>query len=69
MYFYKAHVIEVVEGGMFDMMIDVGFDTWIRRKVRLYGVDILRNESERAKTFVKEAMDSVNNEVEVSVGS
>tara|TARA_Y100001938_G_scaffold148064_1_gene230787 strand:+ start:3331 stop:3678 length:348 start_codon:yes stop_codon:yes gene_type:complete len=38
-YKYKAKLIRVIDGDTIDAMIDLGFDTWVMKRVRLYGID------------------------------
>ena len=50
-YIYRAKLVRVVDGDTFDAMIDLGFDTWIKRRIRLKGVDTwesrTRNKAEK----------------------
>ena len=39
MYEYKAKLIRVIDGDTIDAMIDLGFNTWTKKRVRLYGID------------------------------
>ena len=39
MYEYKAKLIRVVDGDTFDAMIDLGFNTWVKKRIRLAGID------------------------------
>ena len=39
MYEYKAILIRVVDGDTLDAMIDLGFDMWIKKRVRLEGIN------------------------------
>lgn len=39
MYEYKASVLRVVDGDTIDVMMDLGFDTWVRKRIRLYGIN------------------------------
>lgn len=39
MYDYKAKLLRVIDGDTIDAMIDLGFNTWIKKRVRLYGID------------------------------
>ena len=39
MYFYNAKLIRVIDGDTVDAMIDLGFDIWIKKRIRLYGID------------------------------
>ena len=39
MYKYKAKLVRVVDGDTADVMIDLGFDTWVKARLRFKGVD------------------------------
>ena len=39
MYEYKAKLIRVIDGDTIDAMFDLGFSTWTKKRVRLYGID------------------------------
>jgi len=39
MYEYKAKLLKVIDGDTIDVMIDLGFDTWIKTRLRLYGIN------------------------------
>ena len=39
MYVYSAKLIRVIDGDTIDAMIDMGFDTWIKKRIRLYGIN------------------------------
>ena len=39
MYTYNAKVERVVDGDTVDALVDLGFDTWKRVRVRFYGID------------------------------
>jgi micrococcal nuclease len=38
-YFYNAEVKKIIDGDTFDIVIDLGFDTLRKGRVRLYGVN------------------------------
>ena len=74
MYEYKAKVLRVVDGDTIDVMIDLGFKTFIKTRLRLYGINTpetrTRNKEEkkkglRAKEFVKLQVE--NKEVKVEI--
>ena len=50
---YKANVIRVIDGDTLDVMIDLGFNTWVKKRVRLSGLDAYesrtRNKTEKKK--------------------
>ena len=39
MYIYKAECLRVVDGDTADVLIDLGFDTWRKSRLRFKGVD------------------------------
>lgn len=39
MYTYKARLIRIVDGDTIDAEIDLGFDTIVRKRIRLYGIN------------------------------
>jgi micrococcal nuclease len=72
MYKYKAKIIKVIDGDTVDAMVDLGFDTWVKKRVRLSGLDAYETrtrdkvEKEKglaAKARVSEVLKANNNEV------
>ena len=66
MYKYNATLLRVVDGDTADVMIDLGFNTWAKKRLRFKGVDTwekrTRNLEEKAKgilasEFTKEHME------------
>ena len=66
-YEYVAKLVRVVDGDTADAMIDLGFDTWVKKRIRFYGVDAwesrTRNKEEKvkglaAKSFVKDLLEN-----------
>tara|TARA_Y100000034_G_scaffold60401_1_gene73409 strand:+ start:250 stop:639 length:390 start_codon:yes stop_codon:yes gene_type:complete len=64
---YSAKLVRVVDGDTADAMIDLGFKTWIKVRIRFYGVDAwesrTRNLEEKkkglaAKEFVKDLLEN-----------
>ena len=62
---YSAKLVRVVDGDTADAMIDLGFNTWVKKRIRFYGVDTwesrTRNLEEKkkglaAKAFVKDLL-------------
>jgi micrococcal nuclease len=53
MYKYGAKLLRVVDGDTADVMIDLGFSTWVKARLRFKGVDTwekrTRNLEEKAK--------------------
>jgi micrococcal nuclease len=71
---YNAEVKRVVDGDTFDILIDLGFDTFRKGRVRLYGVDTpetrTRNLEEKkmglaAKEFTDQWLQESNNKVKI----
>ena len=50
---YNATLVKVVDGDTCDAMIDLGFDTWVKKRIRFMGVDTwesrTRDLEEKAK--------------------
>ena len=64
---YSAKVVRVVDGDTADAMIDLGFDTWVKKRIRFFGVDTwesrTRNLEEKkkglaAKDYVKDLLEN-----------
>jgi micrococcal nuclease len=53
MYQYKAKVIRVVDGDTLDAQIDLGFDVWVKKRIRLADINAYecrtRDKEEKAK--------------------
>jgi micrococcal nuclease len=78
MYQYQAKLIRVIDGDTVDAMIDCGFNTFKKERIRLYGIDTPetrtrdKKEKERglsAKARLIELIEEGNNEfiVETSI--
>lgn len=39
MYEYNAKLIRVIDGDTIDAIIDLGFNVWVEKRIRLYGID------------------------------
>ena len=68
-YIYRAKLVRVVDGDTVDALIDVGFDIWVKKRIRYRGVDTwesrTRNLEEKkkglaAKARNKELLESVS---------
>ena len=50
---YSCKLVRVVDGDTCDALIDLGFDVWIKSRIRFYGVDTwesrTRNKEEKVK--------------------
>ena len=66
-YEYTAKLIKVVDGDTCDALIDLGFDTWVQKRIRFYGVDTWESRTKNleekkkglaAKEFVKDLLEN-----------
>ena len=64
---YSARLQRVVDGDTCDALIDLGFDTWVKKSIRFFGVDTwesrTRNLEEKkkglaAKEYVKDLLEN-----------
>ncbi len=39
MYTYNAQVIKIVDGDTIDALIDIGFSVWVKKRIRLHGIN------------------------------
>jgi len=69
-YIYRGKLDRVVDGDTIDALIDVGFDIWIKKRIRFQGIDAwesrTRNLEEKAKGLEAKArlielLDKVSN--------
>ena len=63
---YSAKLQRVVDGDTCDALIDLGFDTWVKKRIRFYGVDTWESRTRdleekkkglAAKEFVKKLLE------------
>ena len=56
MYEYNAKLDRVIDGDTVDAMIDLGFDTWVHKRIRLEGIDApetrTRDLSEKEQGYI-----------------
>ena len=59
MYEYKAQLDRIVDGDTVDAMVDLGFDVWVHKRIRLEGIDApetrTRDLDEKAQGFTTKA--------------
>ena len=72
MYEYSAQVLRVVDGDTVDVLIDCGFSTFRKERVRLYGINApesrTRDKEEKIRGLAaKERLDELINNTEGSV--
>tara|TARA_R110000824_G_scaffold98106_1_gene234166 strand:+ start:781 stop:1137 length:357 start_codon:yes stop_codon:yes gene_type:complete len=53
MYEYSAEVLRVVDGDTVDMLIDCGFSTFRKERVRLYGIDAPESRTRDKKEKIR----------------
>ena len=67
MYKYNAKLIRVIDGDTIDALIDLGFNVWVKNRIRFMGVDAwesrTRNKEEKvkglaAKAYVKDLLEN-----------
>ena len=65
MYEYRAKVTRIIDGDTIDVDVDLGFDVWLKNRVRMYGMDTpsprTRDKEEKyrgllSKEYPKEAL-------------
>ena len=75
MYEYNAECVRVIDGYTLDAMIDLGFSTWKRVRIRLDGIDtsssITKNKDKKykAKERLEEIVDLNDNKFHLKVNS
>ena len=59
MYKYKCKLVRVIDGDTVDAMVDLGFDIWVKKRVRLAGIDTpetrTRDKEEKKRGFLAKA--------------
>ena len=55
-YIYRGKLERVVDGDTIDALIDLGFDTWVKKRIRYKGIDTwesrTRNLDEKKKVWL-----------------
>ena len=63
---YSCKLVRVVDGDTCDAMIDLGFDVWVKNRIRFYGVDTWESRTRdleekakglEAKAYVKDLLE------------
>jgi len=71
MFKYKSICIKVIDGDTIDAFVDLGFNVWIEKRIRLFGIDtpetrtkdlLEKQKGIAAKDFLKEALKNNNYE-------
>ena len=64
---YSSKLVRVVDGDTADAMIDLGFNVWVKSRIRFYGVDTWESRTRdleekkkglEAKAFVKDLLEN-----------
>ena len=67
---YNAELVRVVDGDTCDAMIDLGFDTWVKKRIRFMGVDTWESRTRdleekakglEAKAYTKDKLEGSDN--------
>jgi len=70
MYEYKVKVVEVIDGDTIDVVIDLGFDIFTNKRIRLYGIDCPESRTSdlhekklgiEAKEYLKKLLGNASN--------
>tara|TARA_R110002072_G_scaffold271290_1_gene431274 strand:+ start:340 stop:675 length:336 start_codon:yes stop_codon:yes gene_type:complete len=71
MYKYQALCVKIIDGDTIDAFVDLGFDLWIRKRIRLFGIDTPETRTKdlkekqkgiAAKGFLKQTLEKNNYE-------
>ena len=46
MYEYQAELTRIVDGDTLDCIIDIGFSVFVKKRVRLYGIDTWESQEQ-----------------------
>ena len=66
---YSAKLVRVVDGDTCDAMIDLGFNVWVKNRIRFYGVDTWESRTRdleekklglAAKAYVKDLLENAD---------
>ena len=69
-YNYRAKLVKVVDGDTIDALIDVGFDIWVKKRIRYKGIDTWESRTRdldekkkglAAKARNKELLEKISN--------
>tara|TARA_Y100001963_G_C6594016_1_gene359322 strand:+ start:85 stop:459 length:375 start_codon:yes stop_codon:yes gene_type:complete len=64
---YSAKLVRIVDGDTCDAMIDLGFNVWVKKRIRFYGVDTWESRTRdleekakglEAKAFTKDILEN-----------
>ena len=53
MYEYDAKLLRVVDGDTVDAMIDLGFDVWVKKRIRLYKINAPESRTRDAEEKIR----------------
>ena len=74
LYYYNATVDKVVDGDTIDVTIDLGFNVWIKERLRLYGLNTPETRTKdleekekglKAKKYVENQVNSNSGQIQV----
>lgn len=66
---YSCKLIRVIDGDTCDAMIDLGFDTWVKKRIRFHGIDTWESRTRdldekakglAAKSFTKDMLENTD---------
>ena len=67
MYNYRAKVIRVIDAETFEVMVDLGFKTYRREKIRLMGIDAYEKKTVKGQLATKWVEDILDGDIELRV--
>ena len=53
MYEYRAKLIRILDGDTIDAEIDLGFNVWIKERIRMYGINTPESRTKDAEEKIK----------------
>lgn len=53
MFQYRAQLIRIIDGDTIDALIDLGFAVWVKKRIRLYGIDAWESRTKDKREKVK----------------
>tara|TARA_B100000927_G_scaffold287334_1_gene280070 strand:+ start:3052 stop:3399 length:348 start_codon:yes stop_codon:yes gene_type:complete len=74
LYYYNATVDRVVDGDTIDVTIDLGFNVWIKERLRLYGLNTPETRTKdleekekglKAKKYVENQVNSNSGQIQI----
>ena len=55
---YQARIVEVIDGDTLDLMIDLGFNSFTKQRMRLYGIDAPEMKTDAGKDLQRRLVEN-----------